>query len=676
MRWRSRSMSSTLTLTVSPIERISLGWLTCDQDSSEMWIRPSMPSRSTNAPKSTMFEIWPFDDETRLQAVEDLLADLLALLLEHRAAREHDVVARAVELDHLRLDLRAHVLVEVRHAADVDERGGQEAAHAEVDDQAALDDLDDGALDRLAGLGGRFDAPPRLLEAGALLGHDQAAVLVLLGEDDRVDLLAEVHLVVRVDGLADRQLVGRDDALGLVADVDEHLVLVDAHDVAGDDLALLDRAEGGVVVGDDLAVDLEQQPVRPVDHAGLRILHHCLHRPKRSAAVSLPGRCLFERRSGETSAPAWSATATCSSAARASPASPSRASSPARGARVLVIDRYEIGERQTSACAMPTVWLAALDLMALAAPDASTSSSCTRRSAPRAGRCRGRSRRSTTASCARCCGSRPTAPELEFETATVTGRDGDTVHTDRGELRAPLIVDALGWRRVLSNATPIQPPERAPLARPRGPPARQRRGDGAVDRRRATCAPATPGASPRGDELRVGVGSFWPTHHVKEPTVRLAGDLGLPPEGYQGNWIPHQLRARGRGRRLLRRRLGRALPAADRRGDPHGAVLRARLRARAARGARRAPHARAGARALRRLLRRRTRASSAGCCGAQRAVGPAHAEPRASARWCARSRAAALASWAFDHYLAIAPPSFVAEGPPPHISRTLAAAPA
>src|SRR5258705_6928357 len=27
------------------------------------------------------------------------------------------------------------------------------------------------------------------------------------------------------------------------------------------------------------------------------------------------------------------------------------------GARVLVIDRYEIGERQTSACAAPTDWL-------------------------------------------------------------------------------------------------------------------------------------------------------------------------------------------------------------------------------------------------------------------------------------------------------------------------------
>ncbi len=32
------------------------------------------------------------------------------------------------------------------------------------------------------------------------------------------------------------------------------------------------------------------------------------------------------------------------------------------GADVLIIDRYEIGERQTSACGIPTSWLDALDL--------------------------------------------------------------------------------------------------------------------------------------------------------------------------------------------------------------------------------------------------------------------------------------------------------------------------
>ena len=210
------------------------------------------------------------DDHARLQLVEDLLALLLALLLEHGAAAEDDVVARAVELDDLGLDLRAHVLVEVGHAADVDQRGGQEAAHPEVDDEAALDDLDDGALDGIAGLGRCLDAPPRLLEAGALLGHDEAAVLVLLGEDQRVDLLAELDLVVRVDVLADGKLVGGDDPLALVADVDEDLVVVDAHDTAGDDLALLEGGEGGVVVRDDLTVDFEQQAVATFDDLRVR----------------------------------------------------------------------------------------------------------------------------------------------------------------------------------------------------------------------------------------------------------------------------------------------------------------------------------------------------------------------------------------------------------------------
>jgi hypothetical protein len=210
------------------------------------------------------------DDEPRLEAVEDLLALLLALLLEDRAAAQDHVVARAVELDDLRLDLRAHVLVQVGHAADVDQRGGQEAAHAEVDDETALDHLDDRALDGLPALGRRLDAPPRLLEAGALLGHDEAAVLVLLGEDQRVDLLAELDLVVRVDVLADRQLVGGDDPLALVADVDQHLVVVDAHDTAGDDVALLERGERGVVVRDDLAVDLEKQAVGAVDDLCVR----------------------------------------------------------------------------------------------------------------------------------------------------------------------------------------------------------------------------------------------------------------------------------------------------------------------------------------------------------------------------------------------------------------------
>ena len=119
----------------------------------------------------------------------------------------------------------------------------------------------------------------------------------------------------------------------------------------------------------------------------------------------------------------------------------------------------------------------------------------------------------------------------------MTGRDGNTIHTDRGELRAPLIVDALGWRRVLSNATPIQPPN-----------ARLSRGlevhpEGSGEEMElwidAGYIRAGYGWSfPAGDEVRIGVGSFWPSHHVKEPTVRLADDLNLPPTATRATGFP------------------------------------------------------------------------------------------------------------------------------------------
>ena len=48
---------------------------------------------------------------------------------------------------------------------------------------------------------------------------------------------------------------------------------------------------------------------------------------------------------------------------------------------------------------------------------------------------------------------------------------------------------------------------------------------------------------PAGDELRIGVGSFDPRFHVKDTTVQLAEDLEREPVRYQGNWIPHRLRA-------------------------------------------------------------------------------------------------------------------------------------
>jgi len=209
------------------------------------------------------------------------------------------------------------------------------------------------------------------------------------------------------------------------------------------------------------------------------------------------------------------------------------------GARVLMIDRYEVGERQTSACAAPTRWLTALGL-----DDAirQTFGDLVVHTPKRTVRWPLPWTFSTFDYRELCALLREQAPDVVFETAKVDGRHGTTIRTDRGELTAPLVVDALGWRRVLSTAPePIQPPE-ARLSRGLEVHPRGTGGDLELWLDPAYVRAGYSWSFPAGDELRVGVGSFDPRDHVKEPTVRLAGDLELPAERYQGNWIPHQMR--------------------------------------------------------------------------------------------------------------------------------------
>src|SRR3954471_12537311 len=126
------------------------------------------------------------------------------------------------------------------------------------------------------------------------------------------------------------------------------------------------------------------------------------------------------------------------------------------GARVLIVDRYEVGERQTSACAAPTRWLVNLGLEGSIRQTFGdlvihTPSQTVRWRLPWT---------FSTFDYRTLCALLRAHGAAEFETAKVDGRTGLTVHTDRGDLRAGLVVDALGWRRVLSRARPgIQPPE-------------------------------------------------------------------------------------------------------------------------------------------------------------------------------------------------------------------------
>jgi len=206
------------------------------------------------------------------------------------------------------------------------------------------------------------------------------------------------------------------------------------------------------------------------------------------------------------------------------------------GADVLVIDRYEVGERQTSACAVPTPWLEAMGVAASIRQEIP----CMAFHTPH-GSVRYRLPWSWSAFDYReLCRLLWEQCDARFETAKVDGRTDEVVHTDRGDLTAPLIVDALGWRRVLAGDG-YQPPQ-APLSR--GLEVHPRGGgedlDVWVDR--SLVRRGYGWSVPAAGEQRVGVGSYDPRDHVKEPTVELARRLDRDAVRYQGNWFPHRLR--------------------------------------------------------------------------------------------------------------------------------------
>jgi menaquinone-9 beta-reductase len=328
------------------------------------------------------------------------------------------------------------------------------------------------------------------------------------------------------------------------------------------------------------------------------------------------------------------------------------------GARVLVIDRYEIGERQTSACGVPTTWLDALQLRSALRQTFGELTVHT----PWRSSCWRLPWTFSTFDYPELCAllwEQAQADDTHFETATVQRREGNTVYTDRGELRAPLIVDALGWRRTLSRATPIQPPN-----------ARLSRGlevhpHGSGEEMELWIDPRYIRSGygwsfPARDEVRVGVGSFWPAHHVKEPTVRLAHDLDLPPDGYQGNWIPHQLRpAVEDGVFFVGDSAGHCLPltaegirTAFYFGIACGRELRAVIESRSSRE---------------QALNRYSAFSDthkwkfSSLLFTQRAVGRLTPTPAVTA--LARAlESPRVCEWAFEHYMRIAPASFVGPG--------------
>src|SRR5262245_27400176 len=181
-------------------------------------------------------------DGAFLQLLEQLGALGAVFLLDHGAARDHDVVALLVQLDDLELERLAFQVRGIAHGTHIDQRAGQERPHeVDLDREAALDAAVDDALDDLLLLERLFEARPGAGALGLLARQARLAVAVLDAVEGHLDVVADAHFDLAAVVL---ELLDRDDGFALEPGIDEDHIRGHFDDASGEDRSRLDLLRG------------------------------------------------------------------------------------------------------------------------------------------------------------------------------------------------------------------------------------------------------------------------------------------------------------------------------------------------------------------------------------------------------------------------------------------------
>src|SRR5690606_20760791 len=167
------------------------------------------------------------------ELLDDFRTLLGARFLEDGTTRHHDISAALVHLEDLEGLRHVHQRRDVADRTDVHLAARQEGDGAlEVDGEAALDLVEDGAFNALIVVVHLFELDPALFAASLLAAEDGLAGGVL----DAVDI--DFHHRTHGDGAVTAGLtefLERDTAFGLEAHVDNRQILFNGDDRALDD---------------------------------------------------------------------------------------------------------------------------------------------------------------------------------------------------------------------------------------------------------------------------------------------------------------------------------------------------------------------------------------------------------------------------------------------------------
>ncbi len=175
------------------------------------------------------------DHRAFLQGLEELLALFTLVGLDDGATRHDHVVALAVELDDLELELLALVGRGVLDRTGVDQRARQERTDAvDHDGETALHLAGDETLHQRAGFERLLQLRPGGEALGLVAGQAGLAVAVFQGFDGNRHEIAGLRLNLAT---IVAELLDGNEALGLESRVDNDVVRIHAYDFGRDDLS-------------------------------------------------------------------------------------------------------------------------------------------------------------------------------------------------------------------------------------------------------------------------------------------------------------------------------------------------------------------------------------------------------------------------------------------------------
>src|SRR6202042_577914 len=132
------------------------------------------------------------DHLTLFEVLHQFLALFGAGLFQNRTARHHDVAAAAIHLEYLERLRVVHQRRDVADRADIDLRARQEGNSAvEVDGEAALDLVEDNAVDLLVVVEGLLELAPAFLAARLVARQHGFAERILDAVEEHLDDVAD-----------------------------------------------------------------------------------------------------------------------------------------------------------------------------------------------------------------------------------------------------------------------------------------------------------------------------------------------------------------------------------------------------------------------------------------------------------------------------------------------------